>query len=293
MTFASIALAAPPQTLYVPQTIWLKSPVALHFTFTLQYFIIMSLQQWALPQLSELLPLDEAELKQILSYTDSLPDGEVAKHLGDMLGNENPHAHQFIKAYIERRAGMSKQASDTKDEQFVAPPGPPPSYSNGATTNGIGDSKQRTDPSYDTKSDAKNGDSDQHQNGSNGGLPPAYAPPMGRPPPPAPATYATHHHTNAVIEAAAVRARDEVRSENFKKCRLRQLCGLYVLTHVQQEMQQNLQNLQFSYGIYSTDIEPEHETEYPCNCAIHRYQARKWARYPVQEMWSKAVMYPG
>ena len=66
-----------------------------------------------------------------------------------------------------------------------------------------------------------------------------------------------------------------------------------VLTSSQQEMQQLLQNLQFSLRIYSTDIEPEHETEYPCSCAIHRYQARKWSRYPVQEMWSKAVMYPG
>jgi hypothetical protein len=58
-------------------------------------------------------------------------------------------------------------------------------------------------------------------------------------------------------------------------------------------MQQMLQNLQFRYRIYNPDIEPEHETEYPCNCAIHQYQYAKWQRYGVQDMWSKAVMYPG
>jgi hypothetical protein len=54
-----------------------------------------------------------------------------------------------------------------------------------------------------------------------------------------------------------------------------------------------LLNLQYSYQIYNSDIEPEHDTEYYCNCAIHRYQAAKYRRYPVQEMWSRAVMYPG
>ncbi len=59
-------------------------------------------------------------------------------------------------------------------------------------------------------------------------------------------------------------------------------------------MQQRLQQLQYQYRIYNSDIEPEHETEnYYCNCAIHNYQRRKWSRLDVQEMWSKAVMYPG
>lgn len=58
-------------------------------------------------------------------------------------------------------------------------------------------------------------------------------------------------------------------------------------------MQQMLQQLQFDYGIYNSDVEPEHDTDYYCSCAIHRYQARKCNRYGVQNMWSKAVMYPG
>lgn len=58
-------------------------------------------------------------------------------------------------------------------------------------------------------------------------------------------------------------------------------------------MQQLLQNLQFSYGIYNSDIEPEHDTDYYCSCPIHQYRARKMNRYNVQAMWSNAVMYPG
>jgi hypothetical protein len=61
----------------------------------------------------------------------------------------------------------------------------------------------------------------------------------------------------------------------------------------QQEMQQMLQNLQFQYGIYNSDIEPEHETDYPCNCPIHQYKWAKFRRYRVQDMWSHAVLYPG
>ena len=58
-------------------------------------------------------------------------------------------------------------------------------------------------------------------------------------------------------------------------------------------MQQLLQNLQYQYNIYNDDIEPEHETEYYCNCPIHQYKQRKWNRVGVQDMWSQAVMYPG
>lgn len=58
-------------------------------------------------------------------------------------------------------------------------------------------------------------------------------------------------------------------------------------------MQNALQNLQFQYRIYNSDIEPEHDSDYPCYCAIHNYKRMKWQRYGVQDMWSKAVMYPG
>ncbi|PWY88093.1 hypothetical protein BO94DRAFT_546230 [Aspergillus sclerotioniger CBS 115572] len=78
-------------------------------------------------------------------------------------------------------------------------------------------------------------------------------------------------HTNAVIQAAQVRARDE------------------------QEMQNLLQNIQRVYQIFNSDIEPEHENgDYvTCNCEAHQYRRRKARRIGVQDMWSKAVMYPG
>ncbi|KAJ5760758.1 hypothetical protein N7520_007914 [Penicillium odoratum] len=78
-----------------------------------------------------------------------------------------------------------------------------------------------------------------------------------------------HGHTNAVIEAGNLRAVDE------------------------QDMQNHLQRLQLEYSIYNSDIEPEHDTEFICNCSIHMYQARKLARLRVQTKWSEAVMYPG
>ncbi|KAJ5094030.1 hypothetical protein N7456_009891 [Penicillium angulare] len=78
-----------------------------------------------------------------------------------------------------------------------------------------------------------------------------------------------HAHTNAVIEAGKLRARDE------------------------QEMQFHLQRLQLDLGIYNSDIEPEHESDLYCNCPVHRYKQRKYARLGVQNHWSKAVMYPG
>jgi hypothetical protein len=54
-----------------------------------------------------------------------------------------------------------------------------------------------------------------------------------------------------------------------------------------------LQNVQMQYRIYNSDIEPEHDTDWYCNCAIHQYKQMKINRLGVQELWSKAVMYPG
>ncbi|KAK0390999.1 hypothetical protein NLU13_0501 [Sarocladium strictum] len=76
-------------------------------------------------------------------------------------------------------------------------------------------------------------------------------------------------HTNCFIEAARIRARDE------------------------QEMQQTLQALQYKYGIYNSEIEPEHDTDWPCGCPIHNYQRMKLNRLPVLDQWSRAVMYKG
>lgn len=47
------------------------------------------------------------------------------------------------------------------------------------------------------------------------------------------------------------------------------------------------------YDIYNSEIEPEHEAHYYCGCPIHQYQRMKWSRYPVQDLWSRAVLYSG
>jgi hypothetical protein len=58
-------------------------------------------------------------------------------------------------------------------------------------------------------------------------------------------------------------------------------------------MQTTLQSVQLAHGIYNSDIEPEHDVDWYCTCLIHRYKSMKVNRLGVQDMWSKAVMYPG
>lgn len=254
-------------------------------------------------ELSRVLPLEEEQLKQTLSYADTLPDSEAAEHFRGLLG-DSPQAVQFIGAYMATRAkptnpgvnvydteprtlmdqppagsaqaanGDSEQRSSTSKDglppAYAPPPGPPPS-------SGIanGDSKHPPPSSFappsgpPPSSSTANGQDQRRSSISKHPPPSGFAPPSGPPPASSSGRLAARNHTNAVIEAAKVRARDE------------------------QEMQQMLQNLQYEYGIYNSDIEPEHDTDYPCNCSIHQYQRRKWNRYGVQEMWSKAVMYPG
>ncbi|CAD0108005.1 unnamed protein product, partial [Aureobasidium uvarum] len=76
-------------------------------------------------------------------------------------------------------------------------------------------------------------------------------------------------HVNAVDRAAHLRAQSE------------------------REMQNALQTIQMQYRIYNTEIEPEHDSDYPCSCSIHQYQRMKRSRRPVLTQWSEAVMYPG
>jgi hypothetical protein len=76
-------------------------------------------------------------------------------------------------------------------------------------------------------------------------------------------------HTNAVIEAGHIRARDE------------------------QDMQFLLQAVQQKSRIFNPEIEPEHDTDYFCNCHIHQYIGKKISRLDTLQIWSKAVMYPG
>ncbi|KFY95485.1 hypothetical protein V500_02764 [Pseudogymnoascus sp. VKM F-4518 (FW-2643)] len=123
----------------------------------------MTLVQWALPQLTELLPLDEESLKEIILYTNTLPDAEATIHLTGLLG-DTPKAAEFITSFSVHRSALTaekpKQPSVVKS---IPPANAPPAYA---------------PPAYPVAS----------QNTSMF---------LGRP------------HTNQVIEAANIRARDE------------------------------------------------------------------------------------
>ncbi|KAF1852109.1 zf-C2HC5-domain-containing protein [Cucurbitaria berberidis CBS 394.84] len=78
----------------------------------------MDLSTWALPQLSKLLPLDDESLKQIIAYTESLPNREAADHLQNLLG-DSPQALEFITSFNTRRkpkaGAASSQAQSSND----------------------------------------------------------------------------------------------------------------------------------------------------------------------------------
>ena len=71
-----------------------------------------ALEQWALPRLQQLLPLDDESLRQILQYTDSLPKDAAAEHLKNLLGDDG-RALEFISSFNLRRQGapVSSQTS--------------------------------------------------------------------------------------------------------------------------------------------------------------------------------------
>ena len=199
----------------------------------------MALHQWALPQLSELLPLDEAELKQILTYSDTLSNSQAAENFSELLG-DSPEAVRFITAYNERRTalnnGMATTTTNGAEEHYEPPPGPPPSHtanadevyqpppgpppSKSANAEEVYEPPPGPPPSHQNQNGASPGRDIKSPSGiSNKGpappsdAPPSYARPTMPPPAPGASRAASRNHTNKVIEVAKVRARDEVRCD--------------------------------------------------------------------------------
>jgi hypothetical protein len=86
----------------------------------------MSLQDWALPQLSKLLPLDDQSLKEVISYTLSLPNNEAADHLQNFLG-DSPQALEFITSFNNRRkANTAAESKQTQSNDLSEVPKPKP-----------------------------------------------------------------------------------------------------------------------------------------------------------------------
>lgn len=157
----------------------------------------MALQEWELQQrLAAVLPLDERELTQIVSYVNTLPDSEGTEYLSDLLG-DSPEAKKFIEAFHESRIAMDRNSSD------LGTAGDPSISKNQhgfQTHNGGSDTKPAP---------SSNVQSTKHDAPAQADSTPRYAPPAG--PPPRAARQVVHHHTNKVIEAGKVRAQDEVR----------------------------------------------------------------------------------
>ncbi|KAF2501775.1 hypothetical protein BU16DRAFT_534405 [Lophium mytilinum] len=231
----------------------------------------MTSQQQPLSELSKLLPLDEDSLKQIITYTETLSDAEAAEHLRNLLG-DSLEALDFITSFTTQRwapaNAMSTKMNDSKaddktsEKRLDGSNGHPPAYDPPAYPPPSAMASKASQPSSDSKG-APGG------TGNSNGQAPAFAPPAYPPPTTSASNALRRPHTNKVIEAAHIRAKDE------------------------QVMQNALQNLQFKYQIYNSEIEPEHEFDGYCSCPIHQYQRMKYNRYRVQEFWSQAVMYPG
>lgn len=84
-----------------------------------------SLQAWALPRLEQLLPLDEESLKQIITYTDTLPKEHAAEHLKEILG-DSAKSLEFISSFNQRRQrppneAVSQPATQSTQAQSEVP----------------------------------------------------------------------------------------------------------------------------------------------------------------------------
>ncbi len=157
--------------------------------FTHFHARIMHLEEWALPRLSQLLSLDEESVREILTYTLTLSPSESTIHLQTLLG-ESSLANDFIDSFTERRATMDshpvvKLGSDSKGID--------------RTTADI-DSKMAPPTSSQSTKPISASTTNNHN----------FVPPPYDPPSKSMVAILRKPHSNVVIEAGHVSARDEV-----------------------------------------------------------------------------------
>ncbi|PNP75417.1 hypothetical protein FNYG_11221 [Fusarium nygamai] len=75
----------------------------------------------SIAQLSQLLPLPDEELKQVLDYASTLSTTEAAEHFGNLLG-DSPQAIEFISSFNARRQTSAPGSSSYSNA--AAPPEP-------------------------------------------------------------------------------------------------------------------------------------------------------------------------
>ena len=89
----------------------------------------MASSNWAISQLSHILPLDQESLEQIINYTSTLPKDAAAEHLKNFLG-DSPKALEFISSFNARRDAPTTVTPASTPTPTVAPapataPAPP------------------------------------------------------------------------------------------------------------------------------------------------------------------------
>ena len=85
----------------------------------------MTLERWALPQLSRLLPLDEDSLKQIIQYSEKLSPNAAAQHLKELIGDSS-QALEFIASFNSRRRSSLAVRDEDSDRHSSEVPKPGP-----------------------------------------------------------------------------------------------------------------------------------------------------------------------
>ncbi|KAL2830210.1 putative zinc finger motif, C2HC5-type-domain-containing protein [Aspergillus cavernicola] len=101
---------------------------------------------WAVPRLSEVLPLDSDSLTQILTYAADLSKEEGADHLKNLLG-DSPAAFEFISAFNSRREDPTPPARQpVSDSPSSRSPAQTPSPSSGRGSGSGGRKNKKTKP---------------------------------------------------------------------------------------------------------------------------------------------------
>ncbi|KAL8860781.1 MAG: hypothetical protein Q9178_002811 [Gyalolechia marmorata] len=75
----------------------------------------MASSSWVISQLSQILPLDEQSLQEILHYTSTLSKDASADHLRNLLGT-SPKALEFISSFNSRREAPTNQSRPSTPE---------------------------------------------------------------------------------------------------------------------------------------------------------------------------------
>ncbi|KAL8769003.1 MAG: hypothetical protein Q9209_004920 [Squamulea sp. 1 TL-2023] len=77
--------------------------------------LTMPSTSWAISQISQILPLDEQSLQEILDYTSTLSKDASAEHLKNLLGT-SPKALEFISSFNARRETPKPQSTQSTTE---------------------------------------------------------------------------------------------------------------------------------------------------------------------------------